>query len=424
MNVLITDAAGNHALSTVRSLGRRGLSVAVGDSTWTGKALYSRHCAARFHYPSPASGLSAFETEFCRHLERLRPCVLMPMTERTILGISGFRARVEALVEHLPLAPAATLETVFDKTKTLRLAESLGVPVPRTVLPTGVEHAASLADSLAYPVVVKPRSSEMITTDHRVLSTGAVRYCYEPGALASTFAAVHARAPLPMVQEFVPGEGFGVSMLYNRGALRAVFAHRRLRMVRPTGSGSALREGIEPPPAMLASARRLLEALNWHGVAMVEFKLDPRDGVPRLMEINGRFWNSLPLAVASGVDFPFLLYELAVEGDCETRLDYEPGVQARWLVGDLRHLVEVFRGRPAGWTDAFPARWPTLKEFCRFMGPRLAYDVVSLSDPLPFIADVAGLVRQMGQAAFGRPPAGRGRVLVVQPDVKAGAPHP
>src|SRR5206468_12795896 len=87
-------------------------------------------------------------------------------------------------------------------------------------------------------------------------------------------------------------------------------------MIQTTGSGSSLRESTPPPPDMAEAARTLLEALQWHGVAMVEFKRDARDGLPRLMEINGRFWNSLPLAIASGVDFPFLLYTLARDGAC------------------------------------------------------------------------------------------------------------
>jgi predicted ATP-grasp superfamily ATP-dependent carboligase len=127
---------------------------------------------------------------------------------------------------------------------------------------------------------------------------------------------------------------------------------------------------------------------------MVEFKLDRRDGRPRLMEINGRFWNSLPLAVAAGVDFPWMLYRLATEGDVPECVDYRVGVQARWLVGDCRHLVEVMRGRPAGWTDDFPERGRTARDFLRFFGRTLHYDVESLTDPLPAVADVADVVLQ------------------------------
>jgi len=157
---------------------------------------------------------------------------------------------------------------------------------------------------------------------------------------------------------------------------------------------------------MVEAARALLGTLRWHGVAMVEFKLDTRDGRPKLMEINGRFWNSLPLAVAAGVDFPFLLYRLATEGEAPECFDYRPGVRCRWLVGDARHLAGVLRGRPAGWPDAFPSRGGTITDFMKFFGRDLHYDDLWLSDPLPFVADVADLAlrRLPGQLLRRREP--------------------
>jgi len=142
---------------------------------------------------------------------------------------------------------------------------------------------------------------------------------------------------------------------------------------------------------MVEAAHALLGSLRWHGVAMVEFKLDPRDGRPKLMEINGRFWNSLPLAVAAGVDFPFLLYRLATEGDVPECFEYRSGVRCRWLVGDAQHLAGVLRGRPAGWPDAFPSRGRTVADFMKCFGRDLHYDDLWISDPMPFIADLADL---------------------------------
>jgi len=264
-----------------------------------------------------------------------------------------------------------------------------------------------LGARISYPAVIKPRRSEFVTAAGRVAEGGPVEYCPGPDRLRELYLRVHARAPYPLIQEFIPGEGFGVSVLYDHGRLRALFAHRRLRMVRPTGSGSSLRESIAPPLDMVDAARRLLESLAWHGVAMVEFKRDARDGSPVLMAINGRFWNSLPLAVASGVDFPFLLYRLATEGACPERLDYRVGVRGRWLAGDLRHLFEVLRGRPAGWSDAYPTRLRSLVEFVRPGGRDLHYDDLWLSDPAPF---VAGLLRGLQRSITASAPA-RGRSI-------------
>ncbi len=391
VDVLVTDAGGNHALAVVRSLGGRGFRVAAADSAWCAKAFFSRHCQRRMVYPSPERSVRKFRTALYGMLEALRPAVLMPMTERTIMALADERAEVEARVDGLPLPSRDALRTAFDKSETVRLATQLGVPVPATVSLGDLRELPRVGPRLSYPVVIKPRTSEVWTAADAVVSTGPVEYCFRPEELPARYLAVHRRAPLPLIQEFIPGEGYGVSALCRNGQVRALFAHRRLRMIRPTGSGSSLRESVRAPAPMVDAACRLLEALKWHGVAMVEFKLDPRDGVPRLMEINGRFWNSLPLAVAAGVDFPFLLYRLATEGDVPACFDYRVGVKCRWLVGDARHLVEVLRGRPAGWSDRFPSRRDAVRQFMKFLGPDLHYDDLWLSDPLPFFADVADL---------------------------------
>jgi predicted ATP-grasp superfamily ATP-dependent carboligase len=392
VSVLVTDASGNHALAVIRSLGRRGIRIIGADSVRCAMGAYSRFCAERALYASPALGVREFLMDLRRLIERHRPALLMPMTERTILALLSDREAIESRVAVAPLPSRDALRVAFDKEATLRLAWSLEIPVPHTVPVHHLADLAALRYRIPYPAVIKPRSSEFVTDDGRILPTGPVAYCFRPEDLETRYLEVHGRAPYPLIQEYIPGEGYGVSALYNRGRIRALFAHRRLRMIRPTGSGSSLRESIAPPPDMVKAARALLEALEWHGVAMVEFKRDARDGVPRLMEINGRFWNSLPLAVASGVDFPALLHALASEGESPECFEYRAGVRSRWLAGDGKHLVEVLRGRPAGWADRYPARLRTLVDFMKFGGRDLHYDDVWLSDPLPFLAEVGGAI--------------------------------
>jgi predicted ATP-grasp superfamily ATP-dependent carboligase len=388
MSVLVTDASGNHALAVVRSLGKRGIRVIGADSVHCAMGAFSRFCAERACYASPALGIREFLTDLRRIIDRHRPALLMPMTERTILALLTDREAIESRVVLAPLPSGEALRVAFDKESTLRLAWSLEIPVPHTVPVRHLADLEVLRSRITYPAVIKPRSSEVVTDDGRILHTGPVAYCTRPEDLDARYLEVHRRAPFPLIQEFIPGEGYGVSALCNRGRIRALFAHHRLRMIHPTGSGSSLRESIPPPPDMVKAARALLETLEWHGVAMVEFKRDARDGEPRLMEINGRFWNSLPLAVAAGVDFPALLHALAVEGESPESFDYRVGVRSRWLAGDGKHLLEVLRGRPAGWTDRYPGRFKTVLDFMKFVGRDLHYDDLWLSDPLPFIAEV------------------------------------
>ena len=406
MRVLVTDANGNHALAVIRSLGKRGIHVTAADSVRFAKSFFSRCCAERALYPSPTLGIRKFQKGLYRILDEHRPDMLMPMTERTISALTVDREQIESRGIILILPSQDAIRVAFNKDQTIRLAKSLGVPVPRTFSLCHLRDLEEVRPEVSYPAVIKPRASEIRTVGDRIVPSGPVEYCFRPEDLEVRYLAVHRRAPLPLIQEFIPGEGYGISVLCNRGQVRALFAHRRLRMIRPTGSGSSLRESVAPPPAMAEAACRLLEALEWHGGTMVEFKLDRRDGTPKLMEINGRFWNSLPLAVAAGIDFPFLLYKLGTEGGVPECREYRMGVRCRWLVGDARHLVEVLRGRPAGWIDDFPSRWKTVLDFLKFFGRDLFYDDLWLSDPAPFVAEIGDfLLRKFPAFIFKRPSA-------------------
>lgn len=188
-----------------------------------------------------------------------------------------------------------------------------------------------------------------------------------------------------LVQEYVPGRGVGYFALMCHGALRAEFAHQRIRDVHPTGSGSSLRTSVRPQPALRSASLRILQELGWHGVAMVEF-LRRADGTLVFMEVNGRFWNSLALPVYAGVDFPALLAQMVEKGDVSTACSSTEGLRCRWLLGDFRHLFAVWKGAPRGFPGQFPNRFATLVQFLRPV-PGTFHDNFLLSDPLPEFGD-------------------------------------
>lgn len=128
-------------------------------------------------------------------------------------------------------------------------------------------------------------------------------------------------------------------------------------------------------------ALKMLKELNWNGVAMIEFKIDSRDNIPKLLEINGRFWGSLQLAISSGVDFPYLLFKTIIGEDVEPILDYRKGIKCRYLLGDIVHLFYVMKGNPNCGFE-YPKRLPTLLNFMKFYEKNLVYDDISFSDPM------------------------------------------
>jgi predicted ATP-grasp superfamily ATP-dependent carboligase len=152
-------------------------------------------------------------------------------------------------------------------------------------------------------------------------------------------AAKHSSEYPILLQQRIVGPGVGVFMCYQRGNLVAQFSHRRIREKPPSGGVSVLCESVPVAPQAKQYAQALLDALRWEGVAMVEFKMDEADQTLKLMEINGRFWGSLQLAIDAGVDFPDLLLQTLAAVPMKRIDAYRVGVRSRWFMGDLDALL-------------------------------------------------------------------------------------
>ena len=132
----------------------------------------------------------------------------------------------------------------------------------------------------------------------------------------------------------------------NHGELKAYFMHERIHEVPPTGGPSSMAKSFYDEE-LIAVGSQVLRALKWHGVAMVEFKKDVDDGLYKLIEINPKFWGSLGLSIATGVDFPYLLTTMAVDGDVAPVQMPRTPVTYQWLSMDIAHSIAV--GKPLQW---------------------------------------------------------------------------
>ena len=224
---------------------------------------------------------------------------------------------------------------------------------------------------LPLPAVIKPRISS---------GSFGIAYVKNREDLLSTYQRIHENYPHPLVQEWIPdGIGtFGFSALFDEHSkVKAAFIHKKLRMYPVQGGPSTLREGVCHPRIMELGIS-LLESLKWTGIAMVEFKVDPRDGIPKLMEVNPRFWGSLQLAIVSGVDFPWLMLKMALGETFPPLLDYQVNKRCRWLLfGDILHFLNN------------PRRFHLRPSFFRFFDSNTFDDILSLEDPLPVLGAAA-----------------------------------
>jgi predicted ATP-grasp superfamily ATP-dependent carboligase len=386
MNILILDGNQNQAVASVRSLARAGHTVFVGESSSWSKAGWSRLSAGTLHYPPPKENVTAFLESLIAFVRQHSLTLVLPMTEATTLPISAHRDSLITDGARLVLPEHDTVLRAFDKDETTRLAASLGIAVPKTILVATPEQARAAAASVKYPVVLKPRASEELSAGV-IRTAGRPRYARNAGEFESAYSDLNTRSSAVLVQEFVPGEGTGYFALMHHGELRAEFAHKRVRDVYPTGSGSAVRISVDPDPEIRRASLAILSSLRWHGVAMVEYRHQEGE-TPVFMEVNGRFWHSLALACYAGADFPALLAHMAESGDIEPNPSYKRGVRCRWLLGDARHLVEVWKGPPAGYPGQFPGKLRTLLSVITPV-PGTYHDLFQWSDPLPAFGDWA-----------------------------------
>ncbi|HWN82075.1 MAG TPA: ATP-grasp domain-containing protein, partial [Candidatus Udaeobacter sp.] len=326
-------------------------------------------------------------------LARTEPgAVWIPVTDATLALVDAVRSQLTGI--ELPIPESSALESSWDKGRLIDIARGAGFQVPRTWTPADAQAVARLAPELAYPVVLKPRRSRLKVAGR--IESGTVRYVHSPAELVQAWSAAHARIPMPLVQERITGFGMGLFLLAAEGRILAAFAHRRRREKPPAGGVSVLSESIAVPADLIDPATRLLAALAWTGVCMLEFKVGDGDGTPRLMELNPRFWGSLALPLYAGVDFPWLLYQLASGRPPAPPAPYRVGVRSRWELGDLDHLLIRLAGRTE--RDLGPTAPTRLGALLRFLNPLAGRpEVLWLSDPAPFAHELRSYLAALRQ---------------------------
>lgn len=312
MKVLVTDADYKHTLGAVRSLGKRNIYVICGSSFNYAQCFYSKYCKKRVIYPNPRNE-EKFVKFMLKYIKDNEIDVLLPIGYITTTTLSKYKDDFSKYTK-LPIAYWNSMKIASDKDKTMERAKNIGIKIPKTF-----EKKEEVKN---FPIVVKG-----------IKESGHIRYINSMKELNKL------EIKDSILQEYIPGEGYGFFALFNNNNERAIFMHKRIREYPITGGPSTVAESIYDEK-LKEIGLKLLKSLNWHGVAMTEFKKDSRDNEFKLMEVNPKFWGSLDLAISSGVDFPYLTVKMATEGDIEPIFKYNTGIRFRWLFpDDLLHLL-------------------------------------------------------------------------------------
>jgi protein-tyrosine-phosphatase/predicted ATP-grasp superfamily ATP-dependent carboligase len=385
--ILVLDGDQASALSIVRSLARSGLVVDVASASEAPICGHSRHVRRCERYPDPLSEPDRFVDWIRARIDADSPALVIPVTERTLVPLHHQRANLD--LSRIAMAPEQALDQVLDKARTVALAEKLGIAVPRSHMIETLDELDDIAAGIGYPMVVKPSRSVGGAAQGRVQLS--VSYAHDRAELEKQVRHALAHGSV-ILQEYFRAQGVGIELIADHGEIGFAFQHRRLHEVPLTGGGSSLRCSEPIVPALLDAAQALMRALGWHGVAMVEFKYAPDTGQFRLMEINGRFWGSLPLAIAAGADFPRMLYELLCQGKIAPRPPARPGVVCRQLARDVDWLEHVLRKHAPPALVTLPGWRDILRDCALVFSPRHHFDVQSLSDPKPGLVDIGRIV--------------------------------
>jgi predicted ATP-grasp superfamily ATP-dependent carboligase len=382
--VIVTDGEQRAALAAVRSLGAAGYRCIVTSSSRASIAAGSRFAARTVTVPNALERPTHFAEAIVGLVAAERAAVVLPIAEQSILAILPVRARLSPAI--VPFPSLASFTALTDKERLLEEASKLGIAIPAQEIVRDVGAGASLDLSrLRYPIVLKPARS---VSEHGGVRTAfSVTYAVDASELRRKMRALPAAAFPLLLQQRVVGPGMGIFLLLWDGQLKAQFAHQRLSEKPPSGGVSVYRESVSTDEKLRDLSRALLDRFGWRGVAMVEYKCESTTGQPYLMEVNGRFWGSLQLAIDSGVDFPRLLVACALGEHPEQIPSYRVGVRSRWWWGQIDNLVG--RIRRSARIDSLPAETRSAsRAVCDLLlGPlrRADYEeVLRWTDPGPF----------------------------------------
>ena len=377
-----------HAVACLRALGRRGIHT-IGVCEQVTPGFHSRYCDESLIVPAPATDINAYKNALLSLAEQPRVRTIVPMREEESYVLAKYRAEFG---DHLkPVWPSfETIQTVQDRCQLVAAADAAGVTAPPTELLTEV-------DNWDRNRVVKARYS-ILTTDYvndvpqsGFVSPNAV-YFLEPDNEPDVGAIRAEMGHDPIAQEYIPGEEFALWALYDRGEPVVTCQKHQIRAEHYYG-GTSIYRRTTYDPALEAAGRALLDHLEWHGLAAVQFKRDTRTGEFTLMEINPRAWASMSCPVQAGVNFPYYYWCIATDTPLEasTIAACRLGVGTHHLAGEIKYLHSAVR-------DDHPfVDPPSLSRALLAVGGSLLtqphYELLSVDDPRPFIAELGGWMR-------------------------------
>lgn len=382
-SVIVLNGSYHNSLIIVRSLARKNISVIVGNKSdgiksYFGEAMLSKYVSHRFLYPSPEKLPHKFIDKINEISKKYRANVLLPVATDTCVAVSVFREHLDENIK-MALAEDDSIQKAHDKYECLKYAKSIGISIPKTVLLKELSDFEKLKE-FGLPLILKPRKGAAnfgVRIINNLEELIEISKNLEKKSLKNrdqkdkNFTILDDSDPI--IQEFVNGPVVDACAIADHGEIKGILTQVRIKTLPPRG-GYGVMNRTEIIPEIAEMAKYLLENLNWHGLAQVEFKYDNKIKQYKLIEINPKFWGTLALSVSAGVDFPYMAYLLSVNNKIEAFSSFKENCIYRWVFpNELFHVLQSENK-----SLAFG------RFFMDFLKPA-NYNIV-LNDPLPILS--------------------------------------
>lgn len=344
------------------------------------------HCIARFSRfkkkfaKSPKPQDEELYVNFLIHLakkEHLYGWVIFPNNDEIVSILSRYKDQLEKYYR-IPTSEWEIIKYVFNKKLTYELAEKIDIAIPKTYFPKSIEDVKEL--ELQFPVVIKPSTRDRFFRKTRVKAY-RIKNKDELISIYQKVCSIIDPSDI-LIQDYIPGGTlnlFSFCPLFKDGRVLASITGRRPRQhPMDFGQASTFAETIKIPELEVIGIK-FLTAINYYGLTEIEFMRDPRDGKFKLLEVNPRLWGWHTLAIAAGVDLPYILYQDMIGEKTETDTFTENVKWFRLMTDIPTVLSEIIKNEM------------TIKDYLATIKGEKTFAVFSLDDPLPFFMEMAML---------------------------------
>ncbi|MEN8134272.1 MAG: hypothetical protein ABFS18_01880 [Thermodesulfobacteriota bacterium] len=366
-------------LGVIRSLGIMGVPLYVFYYDKIDMGYVSKYVKEAIHCPHPEKNESEFIKVIVEYAEQLTGSLLIPADDATLSVVSKNKPTFE---KHYKVACPGWETTIkyIDKKYTYELADKIGVPCPRTIVPQNIDEVHSYSRDIQYPCIVKPCESHKYYEVFKKKMT----IVHNQEEMVSAYQEATHEGIEVMIQEYIPGgDSNGVNYNSHIHEEKTVvdFTAEKVRYS-PPGIGVPRVVVSKYIPEVIDSGRKILRAMGYHGYSCTEFKKDPRDGIYKLMEINGRHNRSTLLAVRCGINFPWIEYAHFFDKEIKFNHDCKDGI---YWVDELRDIIHSIK--------YFKEERYSFKQYIRpYINPNI-FAILDVKDMRPFFKRICDLIK-------------------------------